>query len=88
MSTSTKSEGSWNDLFTVIAAFRKSVVDLAGRQQVHAGRVRDAGLDADADEAESIARELAAGLEQLTRVADGAQDDTQTMSLDDIAGED
>lgn len=78
-------EGQWSDLFTGIAAHRAGLVDATGRLVVLAVQVRDAGLDDIADQMDAACRELAAGIETLTRIADGAQDDTQTMSLDEVA---
>jgi len=74
----------WSDLFTAIAAHRASLVDVTGRVAVLSEIVRDAGLDAAADGLAACARELAAGLEVLTRKADGAQDETMDMAMADV----
>lgn len=70
------------ELFTAIAAFRLSLVRVSGDLVDLANDVEV--MSAPVDSAESlraIARDLAAGLETLTRIADGAQDDTAVMVI-------
>lgn len=76
----------WERLFTRISAFRASLVDHVGRIAAQSETVRGAGLTDVADEIDRSVRELASGLETLTREADGAQDETIPMSFDEVAG--
>lgn len=73
------------DLFTAIAAFRGSLVRLSGELAELADEIESMAAPVDsAESVRAIARDLAAGLETLTRIADGAQDDTAVM----VVGED
>jgi hypothetical protein len=75
----------WQDLFTRIAAFRGLMVTEIGGLAALVDTVRDAGLDDVAREMSARCLALGAGLEQLTREADGAQDETMPMSMSEVA---
>jgi hypothetical protein len=74
----------WEDMFTRIAAFRGLMVDEVGGIAALVDTIRDAGLDDIANELGRRCLSLGAGLEQLTREADGAQDETRDMLLGEV----
>lgn len=74
------------ELFTALSAFRRSLLDRAGALAEGARVARGRGDDDMAELLDEHAREFAASLEALTRIADAAQEDTQTMSIDELAG--
>lgn len=80
-------EGKYQDLFVAIRAHRDALAQHAGKIAGIAARVREAsvGLDDVAEQLETSSRELAHGLERLTRIADATMDETREMSIDDIA---
>jgi hypothetical protein len=78
-------EQKYQDLFTRIAAFRASMVEHVGGIAALADMIRDAGLDDIANELGQRTLALGAGLEQLTREADGAQDETIPMTMSEVA---
>jgi len=78
-------EGKIADMFTAFAAFRMVIIDKAGRMQARADMLAGCGLDAIAEAEALDARELAAGVEVLTRIADGCQDETIPMSMSEVA---
>lgn len=78
-------DAKWQDLFTRIAAFRASMVEHIGGLAALTDTISGAGLDAVAAEMSDRVMALAAGLEQLTREADGAQDETIPMSMSEVA---
>jgi hypothetical protein len=72
-------------LYSCLSAFRAQAARRAGELAEIADRVRP--LDEElANAIERHAMDEAAGLETLTRIADDAQDDTLTMSVDDVIG--
>jgi hypothetical protein len=77
-------EQQWQDHFTRIAAFRGLMVDEVGGLAALVDTVRDAGLEDVAREMAARCLALGAGLEQLTREADGAQDETVPMLMTEI----
>jgi hypothetical protein len=74
----------WQDLFTRIAAFRASMVNHVGHIAALVDTIREAGLDDVANELGQHCLALGAGLEQLTREADGAQDETIPMLMSEV----
>lgn len=82
-------EGPWAELGTALHAQRLELLRIAGRLAQRAAVMAEANagptVDSWADETASDARDLAAGVESITRRADSLLDDTAVMDLADVA---
>jgi hypothetical protein len=85
-------EQPWSELGTALHAHRIEMVRIAGRMAQRSAELagpvtRERRIQLAEQEAED-ARDLAAGVESLTRRADSLLDDTAVMSLDEVADDD
>ena len=82
-------EATLRDLAHAIVGLRESLRARAPRLAAIAARLREAepplGMEDEAQQLEDHAAEMLAGLDAIAKYCDGMLDDTQVMSLDELA---